>query len=270
MRLDAPDSCSAARRAAAARRGRTWTAPSTTNSAAKAPSTQGFCSALESSVPDSPAATPASGVGDRHPEDVDGRVSSSAWLPADLVALADDDPGQDRDHREHAGGEGQQQAEAEEAGDDSPEAAPRRICATRELSSAGASGEQPAAPAAAAGSGAAGDGAAAGGRVPGPLRHAACRHSHRRRRAPHRSACVRADSTGPASAQPWKLASTPMRCSPARLRSSATTACTGRWNTSVSPKFGSFLISPRGTVSDLHRRHPSRRPARRPILSRYR
>ena len=52
-----------------------------------------------------------------------------------------------------------------------------------------------------------------------------------------------------------------MRCSPARLRSSATTACTGAWNTSVSPKFGSFLISPRGKVSDFD--HDTRVGARR-------
>ena len=61
------------------------------------------------------------GVGERHAEHVGQREQEGAGVRG-LVPRADDDAGEDGDHREDAGCQREQQAEAEEAGDHDPEA----------------------------------------------------------------------------------------------------------------------------------------------------
>ena len=62
------------------------------------------------------------GVCHRHAEHVGKREEERAQL-AEILALAGDDPREDRDHRQHAGREGEQQPEAEETRQHDPGAA---------------------------------------------------------------------------------------------------------------------------------------------------
>ena len=218
--------------------------------------------------PRQPRRDPASGVGDRHPEHVH-RATAGGVRSADPLALADDDPGQDRNHRQHAGREGQQQAEAEEAGDHAPEAAPRRICATCELSSTGA-----AAPAGGSGGGS---------------RRFRCRRLRGGQRARQRgrrsgAACAAGIVGGQHHIEVLALGRIAQAGFGAALvarfhadallaacwRSSATRPRTGVWNTSVSPKLGSFLQLAARHAERLDCNPRARRPALNPILSRYR
>ena len=243
--------CSAARRGAGGRRDRTWTARARRTTLRMRRVPRGSAARSKAGCP----TTPPRRRRRRRSRPSPGRrcrVSSSVWLRLtwwpwptmipDRIGIIGNTQGVNDNSR----------PKPKKLATTPQKLLSRSSCAIRELSSAGAAEARGAWAAAAAGWGAGVCTETGGtGTGPGPVRHAADRRPDRRRPAPHRSACVRADSTGPASAQPWNFASTPMRCSPARLRSRTTTACTGPWNTSVSPKFGSFLISPRGRVSDL-------------------
>ncbi len=68
-------------------------------------------------TPEQTRGKPGERIGRRHRDDVGARQHQAAQR-ADLAALADDDAGQDGDHREYAGRQCQQEAEAEEARED--------------------------------------------------------------------------------------------------------------------------------------------------------
>ena len=110
-------------RAAAARRNRTSTRPGRRRRMANTVSATGFCSIGLQVFAGQPGEYAGDGVGQRHCQHIDQR-QHEGLVRRDVPAVAGDDAGQDRDHREHAGREGQAEADQEEGADDQPGALP--------------------------------------------------------------------------------------------------------------------------------------------------
>ena len=86
---------------------------STTNSPANSTMIQVCWNSAWTWLPAAATAIPASGIGARHAQYVGQRQHEGARR-GDVGAVARDDSGEDRHHRQHAGCEGQQQSQSEE------------------------------------------------------------------------------------------------------------------------------------------------------------